>query len=43
VSDSVDDTPSFCKHVNLDSGPGAYFLHVGATSWTSWSVTVDPG
>jgi len=30
-----------CKTFHTSSGPGQYYLHVIATSWTNWTFTVD--
>ena len=30
-----------CKIIHLSDGPGRYYLHIIATAWTNWSITVD--
>jgi hypothetical protein len=37
----VDMNTTGCKTVHPDDGPGRYYLHIGATDWTHWTITVD--
>lgn len=37
----TDFNSSACKIMHPDDGPGRYHLHIIATSWTNWTVTVD--